>query len=66
MHRMMEKGSSPAAKFHRWLMRFCFALLGLGMLFLLMTLINMLGKLESLAPAEMRLLLEIIKNRFFR
>jgi len=66
MHRMPERDPQTFEKFYRWLLRFCFALLGLGLIFLLSVLVNMLGRLESMAPAEMRLLLEIIKNRFFR
>lgn len=34
--------------------------------FLCFALLAFIGRLEALAPAELRLLLEVVKNRFFR
>jgi hypothetical protein len=63
---MPEKQIGAFARYYRWLLRVCFALLSAGVLFLLLTLVSMLGRLENMAPAELQLLLEIVKNRFFR
>jgi hypothetical protein len=53
-------------KIYEVFVKFSFAglLLGIGLLSSL--LLGVVSRLESLAPAEFQLLLEILKNRFYR
>ena len=62
----MPEGTRNHTGFYRWLTRFSFLLLLTGFVFLILTLASLISRLQNLAPVELRLLLEIIKNRFFR
>jgi hypothetical protein len=60
-----EKSNWPA-NLYRFIVRFSMIGAFAIFIFLCLTLLTFVGRLESLAPAELRLLLEVVKNRFFR
>lgn len=63
---MSSNRPSNLKKTYELFVKFSFAgvLLGIGLLSFF--LVSVVSRLESLAPAEFQLLLEILKNRFYR
>jgi hypothetical protein len=63
---MDEKKPSKIEWIYKVFFRFSVAGLLLGIGFLSFALLAVVSRLESLAPAELQLLFEILKNRFYR
>lgn len=63
---MPQETLSPLARFLRLASRVLVTAALAALALLVFTLPTLLTRLEGLAPAELRLLLEIVKNRFFR
>jgi hypothetical protein len=63
---MSQNQPSNLRKVYELFVKFSFAglLLGVGLLSFLV--LGVVSRLESLAPAEFHLLLELLKNRFYR
>lgn len=53
-------------RIYQWLLRFSFLGLVTATIAVIYTTLRLLTRLENLAPAEMRLLLDLLKNRFFQ
>jgi hypothetical protein len=51
---------------YRWVARFSYLGLIFGLAFLILGLFQIAGHLESIAPAELKLLLQVFRNRFFQ
>ena len=64
--KMDDKKPSKIAWIYKFFFRFSVAGLLLGIGFLSFALLTVVSRLENLAPAELQLLLEILKNRFSR
>ena len=63
---MTENKPDWPAKIYQLIVRFSMIGAFAVFIFLFFTLLTFVGRLEALAPAELRLLLEVVKNRFFR
>jgi len=63
---MAEEKPDWPARTYRIIARFSMIGAFAVFVFLFFTLLTFVGRLEALAPAELRLLLEVVKNRFFR
>jgi hypothetical protein len=61
-----QKKVSMFDRFYRWFGRLTLVLTCGGFVFLFFTLLTVVSRLEAMAPAELRFLLEIVKNRFLR
>jgi hypothetical protein len=53
-------------RFYSVLLRFSFLGIVCGALVVIYVFLNIVGRIETLAPAELRLLLDLLKNRFFQ
>ena len=62
----VEQKPTAFDRFYRVFARISLVLTCGGFVFLFFTLLTVVSRLEAMAPAELRFLLEIVKNRFFR
>jgi hypothetical protein len=63
---MPEDSQSRFERVYRWVSRLSALGLIFGLAFLVAAFFKILGHLEDMAPAELRLLLAVFKNRFFQ
>lgn len=63
---MSPEDSSRFETIYRWVARFSYVGMIVGIAFLTFGFLQIISHLESLAPAELRLLLQVLKNRFFQ
>ena len=62
----MPEDSGAFERIYQLILRFAFIGLVFGILLVAYVTFRLLTRLESQAPAEMRLLLDLLKNRFFQ
>ena len=62
----MPQEERSILKFSRFLSSFSVIGMLLGIAFLLMIILGLASHIESLAPAEFRMILDVLKNRFVR
>lgn len=63
---MSTEDPSRFETIYRWVTRFSYVGMIFGIGFLTLGLFQIISHIESLAPAELRLLLQVLKNRFFQ
>lgn len=63
---MSTEDTSRFETIYRWVTRFSYVGMIFGIAFLTLGFFQIISHLESLAPAELRLLLQVLKNRFFQ
>lgn len=61
-----ENDQRTFERLYQLVLRFSFLGLVTGIILVIYVTLRLLTRLESLAPAEMRLLLDLLKNRFFQ
>ncbi len=62
----MSESESRFNRIYRWVTTFSYLGLICGLAFIVVALLEVAGHLEDMAPAELRLLLQVLKNRFFQ
>ncbi|HSP06930.1 MAG TPA: hypothetical protein VLR94_07115 [Acidobacteriota bacterium] len=62
----MAEDNQNVERLYSLMVRFWFLGLIFGIIVVIFITLKMLTRLENLAPAEMRLLLDLLKNRFFQ
>jgi hypothetical protein len=62
----MTKQERPGVRFSRFLSSFSMIGMLLAIAFFSMIILGLASRIESLAPAEFRMILDVLKNRFIR
>lgn len=62
----MSESESRFNQIYRWLTTLSYLGLIFALAFIVVAILKIVGHLEELAPAELRLLLQVLKNRFFQ
>ena len=62
----MAEQERPAVKFSRFLSSFSVIGMFLAIVLLSMIILGLASHIESVAPAEFRMILDVLKNRFIR